>query len=275
MPVKTKHYALFGQPVAQSRSPQIHALFAQQCGIDLHYQAIASSPETFANALNCFAESGGLGANITQPLKTLSVPICERLDAYAQRADAVNTLIRHGSSWLGANTDGLGLVRDLTGRHGVSLSGRRTLLIGAGGAARGVIAPLLDAGIEGIVIANRSVDKALVLADRFGARAVGLEQLASLGGFDLIVHASSSAPSSSAEFTLPQWPSTLVNPACVFVDLRYGEASKPALAWASEHDLLGLDGLGMLVEQAALAFELWHHVAPDTTAVWNILRSEV
>ncbi|MEO6365056.1 MAG: shikimate dehydrogenase, partial [Luteimonas sp.] len=141
----SKHYAVFGHPVAHSLSPRIHAAFGKQTGIPVHYVSIDAPPEQFTAALTAFAHNGGVGANITLPLKQLAFALCDDVTERARRAGAVNTLVRNGDTWHGDNTDGAGLVRDLTGRHALDLRTRRTLLIGAGGAARGIAPALLEA----------------------------------------------------------------------------------------------------------------------------------
>jgi len=268
--VEVAQFAVFGTPIKHSLSPKIHAAFAAQCGVALEYRAIEAHAADFASTLSDFAAHGGIGANVTLPLKALALTLCASLDASAERAGAVNTLIRKDDAWHGANTDGIGLVRDLTQRQQLNLQGRRLLMIGAGGAARGVLGPLLDAGAIDLVIANRSVDKAQALAQQFNGRACALDQLGNQAAFDLIVHASSAGHD---EFVLPSWPESLVRSGTALVDLSYGMASKPALAWASEFDIVAFDGLGMLIEQAAQAFYLWHHQRPDTAPVWGMLRA--
>lgn len=270
IPTKIPKFAVFGAPIKQSLSPKIHAEFAAQCAIHMEYRAIEAHAVQFTTLLSDFAAHGGVGANVTSPLKTLALTVCQSLDVSAERAGAVNTLVRKTNAWHGANTDGIGLVRDLTHRQQLNLQGRRLLMIGAGGAARGVLGPLLDAGALDLVIANRSVDKAQALAKQFNGHACGLDQLANQGAFDLIVHASSAGHS---EFVMPTWPESLVQTGTALVDLSYGTASKPALAWASELDVVAFDGLGMLIEQAAEAFYLWHHLRPDTAPIWGMLRA--
>ena len=267
---QTPQFAVFGAPIKHSLSPKIHAAFAAQCGIALEYRAIEAHAADFAATLSDFAERGGAGANVTLPLKSLALTLCSSVDSSAERAGAINTLIRIDNGWRGANTDGIGLVRDLTQRQQLSLQGRRLLIIGAGGAARGVLGPLLDAGALDLVIANRSLENALALAQQFNGKACALDQLKDQGAFDLIVHASSAG---HGEFVLPSWPDSLVRAGTALVDLSYGAASKPALAWASELDIVAFDGLGMLIEQAAEAFYLWHHQRPDTAPVWGLLRA--
>lgn len=266
-------FAVIGHPVAHSLSPRIHAAFGRQTGIALEYTAIDAPPERFDAALAEFAAEGGVGANITLPHKVRAAQICTALTDAAQRSGAVNTLIRTASGWHGDNTDGLGLVRDLTERHGLDLRARRTLLLGAGGAAHGVAPALLDAGISDLFIVNRTPEKADALADAL-ARPGRVhprywDDLRTLGNFDLVVNATSAARTAS----LPNLPIGLIAPRAAAVDLSYGEVAVPFLAWARSagaHDCV--DGLGMLVEQAAESFKRWHHVRPETDAVYAMLR---
>ena len=269
-----KRYAVFGYPVLHSLSPMIHRAFAKQSGIALEYTAIESAPGDFAGTLSSFARSGGEGGNVTLPHKQRAAELCALLSARAKRAGAVNTLIKHGNGWLGDNTDGAGLVRDLTGRHGLDLRARRTLILGAGGAARGVAPALLDSGIGELFIVNRDTQKADALIDLLGepgrVHSRYLDDLASLGEFELIINATSAARHGS----LPTLPMSLVGPRTAAVDLSYGDAAIPFLAWAraaNAHD--AIDGLGMLVEQAAESFFLWHGVRPDTDAVYAELQA--
>ena len=263
-------HAVFGHPVAHSLSPRIHAAFGRQAGVALRYEAIDAEPAGFAAALAAFAARGGSGANVTLPLKEAAFALCADASARARRAGAVNTLLRHADGqWHGDNTDGSGLVRDLTERHGLDLRERRTLLLGAGGAARGVAPALLDAGIGELTIANRTGTRADALADALGDPARVhvryLDDLAAQGEFDLVVNATSAARGGA----LPALPMALVGPRSAAVDLSYGEAAIPFLAWARAAGAqAAIDGLGMLVEQAAESFLLWHRVRPDTDAVY-------
>lgn len=269
----TRHYAVFGQPIAHSQSPAIHRMFAAQSGIALQYDAIEAGPAEFGDRLARFAAAGGRGANVTLPLKEAAAGLCATLGSAARIAGAVNTLTRSGDGWRGDNTDGDGLVRDITDHLGQDLRGRRTLLLGAGGAARGVAPALLDAGIEELVIANRSPERADALADRIGqprrAHTRYWNDLSRAGAFDLIVNATS-AGRSDAGLDLP---SRLIGTRCLCYDLSYGEAATAFLAWArSAGALQAIDGLGMLIEQAAAAFERWHGERPDTVPVHAALR---
>lgn len=267
-------HAVFGHPVAHSLSPRIHAAFGAQTGIALDYVAIDAAPASFAEALAAFAADGGSGANVTLPLKELAFGIASTRSERAERSGAVNTLVRRGEAWHGDNTDGAGLVRDLTDRHGLDLRGRRTLLIGAGGAARGVAPALLDAGITDLYVVNRTSARTDALADALGepgrVHPRHFEQLGELGEFELIVNATSAGRGG----TFPSLPRSLVGMRTAAVDLSYGEASVPFLAWARAHNARDvIDGLGMLVEQAAESFVLWHAVRPDTAAVFEALQA--
>ncbi|TXH64173.1 MAG: shikimate dehydrogenase [Thermomonas sp.] len=270
-----RHFAVFGHPVAHSLSPRIHAAFGKQAGIDLDYVAIDAQPADFADALAAFAARGGNGANVTLPLKEAAFALCADTSERARRAGAVNTLVRNGDAWHGDNTDGAGLVRDLTGRHGLDLRARRTLLIGAGGAARGVAPALLDAGIGDLFVVNRTAQRADALVDALAqpgrVHPRYLDDLVALGEFDLIVNATSAARNGQ----IPALPRALVGRRTAAVDLSYGEAAIPFLAWARAsgcHDMV--DGLGMLVEQAALSFARWNAVEPETDAIYGALRAE-
>lgn len=274
--MSTHRYAVFGHPVAHSLSPRIHAAFARQVGIDLSYVATDTAPEAFATALGSFAAEGGAGANVTLPLKESAFALCQHVTERARRAGAANTLTRRDGQWHGDNTDGVGLVRDLTSRHSLDLRARRTLLLGAGGAARGVAPALLDAGIQELIIVNRTPDRADALADALGepgrAHSRYWENLRDEGDFELIINATSAGRIGGDEFNLP---STLTNSRTLAVDLSYGEAAISFLSWARAAGCRSVvDGLGMLVEQAAESFEVWHRVRPDTDAVYASLREQ-
>ena len=271
----SRHFAVFGHPVAHSLSPRIHAAFGKQAGIDIDYVAIDAQAEDFAAALAAFAARGGAGANVTLPLKEAAFALCADTSERARRAGAVNTLVRNGDDWHGDNTDGAGLVRDLTGRHGLDLRARRTLLIGAGGAARGVAPSLLDAGIGDLFVVHRTPQRADALVDVLAqpgrVHPRYLDDLVALGEFDLIINATSAARTGQ----IPTLPRALVGRRTAAVDLSYGEAAIPFLAWARAsgcHDMV--DGLGMLVEQAALSFARWTGKEPETDAIYGTLRGE-
>ncbi|OQP82439.1 shikimate dehydrogenase [Xanthomonas phaseoli pv. syngonii LMG 9055] len=274
MPVS--RYAVFGHPVAHSLSPAIHAEFGKQTGIALDYTAIDAPLEDFSAALQRFADEGGKGANVTLPLKEAAYALASSLSDRARLAGAVNTLVRNDGQWQGDNTDGAGLVRDLTERQGLDLRGRRVLLLGAGGAARGVAPALLEAGITAMVVVNRSPERADALCDSLGepARVTSryIEDLRELGDFELIVNATAAGRDRDAgAFALPLG---LVNSLTAAVDLNYGDTAIAFLAWArAAHCRYAIDGLGMLVEQAAESFALWHGVRPDTDPVYAALRA--
>ncbi len=268
-------YAVFGHPISHSLSPRIHAAFARQCGIALEYTAIDAPPQDFAVALERFAAAGGRGCNVTLPLKEAAFALCAQASERARRAGACNTLTRNDGQWQGDNTDGAGLVRDLTGRRGLDLRARRALLFGAGGAARGVAPALLDAGIGELVVVNRTPERADALVDALGepgrAHSRYWHDLRDLGDFELIVNATSAGRGSDgAGFSAPL---SLVNSRTLAVDVNYGEAAIAFLAWARSAGCREVvDGLGMLVEQAAEAFAQWHGVRPQTDAVYAELR---
>jgi len=268
-------YAVFGHPVKHSLSPQIHVEFARQCGVKMEYVAIDAAPDEFPDVLAGFAEGGGAGANVTLPLKEMAHALAASTSPRAQRAGAVNTLVRREGKWHGDNTDGIGLVRDLTERHGLDLRGRRTLLLGAGGAARGVAPALLDAGIDELYVVNRTAARADALADALGepgrVHPRYLDDLPGIGDFSLIVNATSAA----RDCGLPPLPRSLLAPRGAVVDLSYGEVAVPFISWARAHEAqVAVDGLGMLVEQAAESFRLWHGVRPETALIYSTLRQQ-
>ena len=272
----TRRFAVFGQPIAHSLSPRIHAAFARALSIPLDYRAIEASVDTFVVELARFAADGGLGANFTLPLKPHAAQLCLDLSTRARRANSVNTLVRHGEGWHGDTTDGAGLLRDLTGRHQLDVRERRTLLLGAGGAARGVAFALLDAGIAELTIANRTPERADALADAIGmperVHTRYWNDLGEWGSFDLVVNATAAGHGGAAL----QLPSSLLSSRTLCYDLSYGKAAFGFLAWARSVGAgHAIDGLGMLVEQAAEAFELWHGERPDTSAIHGELRAYV
>lgn len=266
-------FAVIGQPVDHSLSPLIHKLFARQWTVDLDYRAIALAPENLAAGLAALAAEGVYGLNVTLPHKQSAIALCGALSERARRAQAVNTLTAVDGTWQGDNTDGIGLVNDLTQRQGIDLRGRRTLLLGAGGAACGVAPALLDAGIGELVVCNRSPEKAdeLVdaLADPARVHTRYWKDLDELAHFDLIINATS-----AGRGTQPlKLPFHLGARQTVAVDLGYGRAAIDFLAWAKAAECgRTLDGLGMLVEQAAESFYHWQGVRPETDEVYGQLR---
>jgi shikimate dehydrogenase len=268
----TDLYCVFGNPIAHSKSPAIHAAFARQTGQELHYEARLAPIEDFAGALALFRADGGRGANVTVPFKEDAYRLCNRLTPRAARAAAVNTLCLSDGELLGDNTDGAGLVSDLTGRLAVDLAGKRILLLGTGGAARGVIAPLLAQSPASLAVANRSTDKAAALAEVFAdlgpLQALSFAELAG-HAWDVVINATSA---SLAGATLPL-PAGLFAPGALAYDMMYGAADTPFIAQARSLGVAQVaDGLGMLVEQAAEAFALWRGVRPQTAPVLADLR---
>jgi shikimate dehydrogenase len=266
----TDAYAVFGNPISHSKSPLIHAEFARQTGQDIQYAALLAPLDGFRAAVLAFRDSGGCGANVTVPFKEEAWTLATRRSERAERAGAVNTLKFDGGEILGDNTDGAGLVRDLTGNLAVRLAGRRILLMGAGGAARGVIQPLLQQGPAALYIANRTADKAAAMATQFS----GLGEVAGggydglSGPFDVVVNAT--AASLSGE--LPPLPAAVFAANTLAYDMMYGRDT-PFLAFARAAGARTADGLGMLVEQAAESFLLWRGVRPQTGPVIAMLRA--
>jgi shikimate dehydrogenase len=269
-------YAVIGHPVSHSRSPFIHARFAAQTGQQLSYTTIDAAPGEFEGAVREFFAHGGLGLNVTVPHKEAAVRLVEELSPRARRAGAVNTLaLRKDGSLLGDNTDGAGLARDLANNHSISVAGRRVLLLGAGGAARGVIAPLMGLRPSQLTIVNRTVQRARDLAEAFAdiGPIVALGY-ADLGGtpFDLVINAT--AASLTGE--LPALPPSIVNKDSICYDLAYARDDTPFVRWAHARGAArAMDGLGMLVEQAAESYYLWRGVRPDTASVLSALAAEL
>jgi len=268
----TDRYAVFGHPVAHSKSPLIHAAFARQTGQDMAYEAILTPLDGFADSVAAFVAAGGRGANVTVPFKEAAFKLATRLSPRAERAGAVNTLVFEAGDILGDNTDGAGLVADLSRNLHCSLGGKRILLLGAGGAARGVITPLLDQQPATLVIANRTLSRAEELATLFGGsmnnRGVSACTFeAANTPFDVVINAT--AASLAGE--LPPLSPRIFGANTLAYDMMYGRDT-PFLSFARSHGAATADGLGMLVEQAAEAFFVWRGVRPDTAPVITALR---
>jgi shikimate dehydrogenase len=262
----TDRYAVIGNPVAHSRSPWIHAEFARACGQDLEYTRIEAPLDGFVRAVDAFRAAGGKGLNVTLPFKEAAFRYSERPSARARRAQAVNTLA-FGADTHGDTTDGIGLVTDLR-NHGTSLEGRRVLLMGAGGAAQGVAGDMLDARVALLVVANRTVERARALAERFpGLVASGYAELKGQR-FDVIINATSAGLHGRAA----ELPSGVLREDTLAYDMVYGRDT-PFLAAARAAGARTRDGLGMLVEQAAESFFIWRGVRPDTAPVLARLRA--
>lgn len=255
-------YALFGNPVAHSRSPFLHAAFASQCQQALNYRAILVAQDQFAGAVAAFITTGGRGANVTLPFKIEAYALCDQLTERASAAGAVNTLTFTDGQIAGDNTDGCGLVRDITVNAGVPLQGARILLLGAGGAARGALLPLLAGQPAQLVIANRSPERAQQLAQDFQhAGPISASPLQALTGqFDLVINATSA----SVTAQMPELPGSVYRAGTLAYDMMYGDQPSPFLQHAAQHQAHIRDGWGMLVEQAGEAFFGWRGVRPDT-----------
>ena len=268
----TDQYVVFGNPIGHSKSPLIHRLFAEQTGQALEYTTSLAPLDDFTAFAQTFFQHGR-GANVTVPFKEQAYRLADTLTERAQRAGAVNTLIRQADGSLrGDNTDGAGLVRDLTVNHGVTLKGKRILVLGAGGAVRGALEPLLAEQPEVIVIANRTVEKAEQLAKEFSdlgpVFASGFDWLEE--PVDIIINATSASLSGELPPILP----SLIQPGETFCyDMMYSNEPTAFCRWATEHQAgQSVDGLGMLVEQAAEAFYQWRGVRPESAPVLAELR---
>jgi shikimate dehydrogenase len=273
--ISIDHYAVFGYPIKHSKSPRIHGLFAKQTGQTLEYTAQEVPAEQFKAAVTTFFAQGGKGLNCTVPLKELAWGYADHKTGRAQLSKAVNTLaLQSDGTLLGDNTDGIGLVTDLTANHGIALSGIRILILGAGGASRGIIAPILEQSPQCLVIANRTVDKGVMLAAEFHGKGpitgCGFDDLKSRQ-FDLILNATAASLSGQ----LPPLPIAILAKDGVCYDLAYGNEPTAFVQWGLENNATkSLDGLGMLVEQAAEAFFTWRGIRPETRPVINLLNSE-
>lgn len=268
--------AIFGHPIAHSLSPAIHGQFARQFGLEIEYRAIASTLEEFPRRVQQFADSGALGCNVTVPLKLAACKAAHELSDAARLALAVNTLVfRKPANWYGTNTDGAGLLRDLLRLLPQGLQNKNILLIGAGGAAAGVIGPLLEQAPRRLLIANRQAGKTVELARRFApfgpVSTCALSELQSAKPFDLLINATSLGHQGKA----PELPTGIIGAESFCYDLNYGLAALPWQEACVAQGAAFSDGLGMLVEQAALAFELWTEHTPHTAAVLESLRTEL
>ena len=273
----TDKYAVFGNPIAHSKSPEIHCQFAEQTKQDLSYSKQLVAEDGFEAAADAFFADGGKGLNITVPFKQDAYSYVARTTPRARRAGAVNTLsMQADGTVLGDTTDGVGLVNDIVHNLGWQIRHKKVLILGAGGAVRGVLEPLLEQQPQHVVIANRTVDKALQLSKGFaelgyllgcGYDMLGEQQ------FDLIINGTSAG----LQGDLPPLPDSLINPeaATACYDMLYGAEPTPFMQWATERGALVSDGLGMLVGQAAESFALWRDVRPETASVIANLRAEL
>ncbi len=274
MTAKPDQYVVIGNPVAHSKSPAIHAQFAAQTGESIAYERLAAPLDDFAACVQHFMQSGGRGANVTVPFKLEAFALATQLTPRAQAAGAVNTLSFEDGRIVGDNTDGVGLVRDIVHNAGVVLEGRRILLLGAGGAARGVVMPLLAERPQQLVVANRTFARAQELVQSFPAAASVLKAAAFddlSGQFDVIINATSASLSAD----LPAVPATLFGPQVFVYDMMYAATPTVFMQWAAQHGACVRDGLGMLVEQAAESFFVWRGARPDTAPVYAALRAQL
>jgi shikimate dehydrogenase len=270
----TDRYAVIGNPVEHSRSPLIHAEFARQTGQPVSYGKLYSEIADFEATVQRFRDEGGRGVNVTVPFKHRAYALASRSSRLAEEARAANTLVFDADETVGHNTDGVGLVRDLTDNLGCAIRGRRVLVMGAGGAAYGVCGPLLEAAPAALVVANRTPEKAVELATRFAALFPDASELAGAAyaelarrEFDIVINATSAGLSGD----MPALPAGVFARGALAYDMVYGKAT-PFLAAAVRAGARTADGLGMLVEQAAESFYLWRGMRPDTAPVIELLR---
>ncbi len=268
----TDKYAVIGNPITHSKSPAIHAAFAQQTNQDMSYEAIQAQSGEFAEKVNQLIAAGFKGVNVTVPFKFDAYEIATELNVLAKHAGAVNTLSFNQENINGYNTDGLGMVRDIQDNLQVPLQGKRVLLLGAGGAAQGVLHPLLDQNLAALVVANRSVEKAVAMIDKVKVLYATTDLAARAyddinHSFDVVINATSASLNKTG---LPIANHVFAE-GCLAYDMMYGQET-PFMAQARAQGAIVADGLGMLVEQAAEAFALWRGVRPDSKAVIDKMR---
>jgi shikimate dehydrogenase len=271
----TDRYAVIGNPVAHSRSPFIHAEFARQTGQDISYTAVLAPRNGLRAAVLDFRDTGGRGMNITLPFKHEAWELVDIRDGYAKSAAAVNTLEFRGAEIIGHNTDGVGLIRDINDNLRYSITGRRVLLMGSGGASYGIMEPLLREAPDQVIVANRTLDKAAALVAHFdplhalARHGITVRAYAGLRGerFDVLINATSAG----LDNEMPPLPDEIFADGALAYDMVYGKTT-PFLAFARNHGAQTADGTGMLVEQAAESFFLWRGVRPETAPVIALLR---
>lgn len=268
-------YAVFGNPIAQSKSPQIHRLFADQYGLDISYDRLQVAEGKFEQAARTFFEKGGRGLNVTTPFKDDAYQFANQLTPRARRAGAVNTLaVQEGGEVLGDTTDGVGVVRDICRNLKWNMRGKRVLILGAGGAVRGVLASVLEESPAVLVIANRTAAKAQSLAKGFidlgPIEGIGLDNFGSRE-FDLIINGTSIHLAGGSL----QLPETIFGKDCCCYDMAYASELTPFLRWVKPLCAESSDGLGMLVEQAAESFSLWTQKRPETASVIEVITELV
>jgi shikimate dehydrogenase len=267
----TDRYAVFGNPIAHSKSPEIHARFAVQTGQDIQYERILAPLDGFALSVQEFMKAGGRGANVTVPFKLEAYELATELTGRAQAAGAVNTLIFDGDAIRGDNTDGVGLVTDIVINAAQSIANRRVLLVGAGGAARGVVLPILEQSPAQLVVANRTIARAQVLAAQFGGRLQARAFADLQDEFDLVINATSASLAGDVPPLAPE----LFGRHTLAYDMMYAKEPTAFMRFAAQQGAAVRDGLGMLVEQAAEAFFIWRGVRPATAPVYDALRLQL
>lgn len=270
----TDLYAVIGNPIAHSKSPLIHAEFAKQTQQSIHYERILAPLDGFANCVHGLIANGYKGANVTVPFKLEAYAFCDELSERAKAAGAVNTLTFEAGKIKGDNTDGIGLVNDIVGNLKVEMADKRILLLGAGGAAQGVLLPLLNEHPAQVIIANRSVEKAHLMVQKIATQVaiqnvLVCEYSQLVGGFDIVINATSAGLTASV---LPIADHVFATKKTLAYDMMYGFET-PFMAQASANKARVADGLGMLVEQAAEAFYLWRKVRPLTDPVIDMIRA--
>jgi shikimate dehydrogenase len=268
-------YVVIGNPIAHSKSPQIHARFAEQTSQSIEYERLLAPLDAFDQTLKSLIASGGRGANVTVPFKLDAFRAATQLSPRARAAEAVNTLRFDAGEIFGDNTDGVGLVRDIRHNAKFAISGKTVLLLGAGGAARGVIQALLAESPSQLVIANRTPERANALFEQFAHEAKGVLQASSFAdlqsNFDLIINATSASLASE----LPAVPASLFASQSFVYDMMYSSHPTLFMQLAESHGAMTRDGLGMLVEQAAESFFVWRGVRPETASVYQWLRTQL
>ena len=268
MAANVDRYGVMGYPVSHSRSPVIHRLFALQTGQNIQYELLQVKPANLETAIRQFERTGGKGLNITVPHKSEVAKLVDQMSERASTAGAVNTLVFQDDEIFGDNTDGVGFLRDLKSNLGFRLKDSNILILGAGGATRGIISPLLDEEPASLMVANRTIGKAKALADHFASQgpisACRFQDVGKLPLYDLVINATSAGLKGET----PPYPENAIGEHAICYDLSYGLSPTPFARWATEHGAKrSVMGWGMLVEQAAESFHLWRGVRPDTAAV--------
>jgi shikimate dehydrogenase len=266
--------ALFGQPVKSSLSPAIHRMFAGQFGLDIEYRLIEPGIGDFPRALEDFRRTGGVGCNVTLPFKRDAWQLAAGASSEVRQAQAANTLVCQSSGWFAHTTDGAGLIADLTGNHGLGISGQRVLILGAGGAAAGILGSLLAENPQQIVLVNRNLTRARSLSERFDSSGkvsvTSWSELSGQGAFNLVINATSLGHKGEA----PPLNTSSFAEGGLCYDMNYFKASQPLKRLCEDMHRPYIDGLGMLVEQAAKSFSIWTSKMPKTLAVIEVCRLE-